>query len=490
MLSSLRTRLTLTYAVFVMLLFFLVALFLAREAVQLYARSQNEAIAAAAADIRRLADANPKQSFDSLAAQVHRTVERPGVRIIGVDGPPGFKIERPPVRIPEGSRGTYIKLQGTGGTRPSGPPRIPDDKRTTTDRLVFSIASLSGIRVQQISTNAGLFFVWPDISRLRGILAGYGVSMLVLLLVAGVLGWLIGNYLANQAVAPLVAVTGALRRVADGDFTPQSVATRERSEVGDLADAFNGAAAQIASAFDERRRVEEHIRQFVADASHELRTPLTVIVGYLDLLRRGALNDPQKRDRAFATLDVESHRMRVLIEKLIVLARLERPEPSELARVDIASVARSVAAAVEGIAGHAAIELRLDDGAHVLADEAEIHEALANLLDNARKYGENAPIEITVTRDGSHVVAQVIDGGPGIPEDEVPHIFERFYRGESRGEIEGSGLGLAIAQQATARARGRLTLRESRPGRTVFEIRLPAAPEHDAPAPSGELVLR
>ena len=491
MLRSLRTRLTLTYVAFVMLLFVAVALFLAREAVQLYARSQNEAIASAAADIRRLADANPKQTFDTLAAQVHRTVERPGVRIIGVDGPPGLKIERPPVHVPDGSRGIYIKMRnGAGERRGAGPPAQLEDKRTFTDRLMGSVANLSGIRPQQIATDAGLFFVTLDINRLRAILAGYAISMAVLLLVSGVLGWLLGNYLANQAVAPLVAVTGALRRVAGGDFTPQSVNTRDRSEVGELADAFNGAAAQIASAFDERRRVEEHIRQFVADASHELRTPLTVIVGYLDLLRRGALNDPQKRDRAFATLDVESHRMRVLIEKLIVLARLERPQPSQPARVDIASVARSVAGAVEGIPEHPAIKLSLEDGAHVMADEAEIHEALANLLDNARKYGGYAPVEISVRSEGSQVIARVIDGGPGIPAEEQTHIFERFYRGESRGEIEGSGLGLAIAQQATARARGTLTLRESRPGRTVFEIRLPAAPEHDTPAPSGELVLR
>jgi signal transduction histidine kinase len=181
--------------------------------------------------------------------------------------------------------------------------------------------------------------------------------------------------------------------------------------------------------------------------------------------------------------------MRMLIEKLIVLARLERPEPSRLVRVDLASVARSTAAEIEAIPGHPQITLELDDGAHVMAEEADVHEALANLLDNARKYGEGSSIEVRVTREGKVVVADVIDAGPGIPEEEKAHVFERFYRGAARGEVEGSGLGLSIAQQAVSRAHGTLSLRESRPGRTAFEIRLPTAPHHDAPAPPAELVL-
>ncbi|MBV8424916.1 MAG: sensor histidine kinase, partial [Candidatus Eremiobacteraeota bacterium] len=111
----------------------------------------------------------------------------------------------------------------------------------------------------------------------------------------------------------------------------------------------------------------------------------------------------------------------------------------------------------------------------------------ANLLDNARKYGEGAPIEISVKRSGAFVLARVIDAGPGIPEKDQAKIFDRFYRGDTRGEIEGSGLGLAIAVHAVARAHGTLRLIESRPGRTVFEIKLPVAP----PIPSeAELVRR
>jgi len=361
---------------------------------------------------------------------------------------------------------------------PGGPPPPPDGgDRAFGNRTIFSITNLIGIHPARIDTKNATFFISSDPDVFRSLLTSYAMIALGGLIVCGMIGLLIGRYLADQALAPMVAVTGALQRFAAGDFTPQRIDTQDRTEVGELARAFNGAASQVTAAFDERRRVEEYIRQFVADASHELRTPLTVIRGYLDVLKRGAFADPVKRDRAFATLDTESARMRALIDKLVVLARLERPQASQLERVDVAAVARNLAEAVRDVPGHPSVTLALDDGAHVLAEESELHEALANLLDNARKYGAGAPIEILVKRDGSFVIARVVDGGPGIPADEQSHIFDRFYRGAERGEIEGSGLGLAIAVHAVNRAHGTLRLIESRPGRTVFEIKLPAAPQ-------------
>jgi signal transduction histidine kinase len=207
----------------------------------------------------------------------------------------------------------------------------------------------------------------------------------------------------------------------------------------------------------------------------------------VDLLQRGALNDPAKRERAFETLQTETTRMRTLIEKLIVLARLERPEPSAPSRVDVAQVARNVAEMMRNVAPQSSILLELDDGAFVLAEEAELHEAISNLVDNARKYGDGSPIRVEVKRSDGIVSTRVTDAGPGIPSEDQPHIFDRFYRGSERGEIEGSGLGLAIAVQAVNRAHGTLRLIESRPGNTVFEIKLPVASQRE-PAPP-ELVL-
>lgn len=479
MLHTLRGRITFAYVAFVMILFLVVAAVLVREAVLFYVRSANDAIATAAGQIHVISAKNPNASFSDLTAEIHRSVERPGLRIVGFEHPPGLVFRRATMRITQqrpGSNAVYVPMPPLRRSAAPGPPPPPDTDRNSANRVLFSISNLAGIRPAHVETKNASFLISSDPNRLRAILTSYALIALAGLIACGALGLVIGRYLAAQALAPMVAVTGALQRFAGGDFTPQRIDTQDRSEVGELARAFNGAAAQVTAAFDERRRVEEFIRQFVADASHELRTPLTVIRGYLDVLRRGALADPERRDRAFATLDTESARMRALIDKLVVLARLERPEPSQLVRVDVAAVARNLAESTRAVPGHAPIALDLDDGAHVLAEESELHEALANLLDNACKYGGGATIELAVKRSGAFVIARVIDAGPGIPEEDQAHIFDRFYRGESRGEIEGSGLGLAISAHAVNRAHGTLRLIESRPGRTIFEIKLPAAP--------------
>lgn len=486
MLRSLRGRITFAYVAFVVLSFVIVAAVLANEAVQFYVRNANDAVTSTASQIQQIVNANPDASFQSMTADVGKLAPKPGIRIMGFEHPPGVSDAHPPgpIRFSQGRSTVFI---GMTPHNPGSSPPPPQDQRDSVNRVFFSISNLAGLHPARIDAPIATFFVTPDPARLQTLLTSYAVLFVTGLVLFAAMGLLIGSYLARQALAPMMAVTGALRRFASGDFTPQHVTTRDRTEVGDLAEAFNGAAAQVASAFDERRRVEEYIRQFVADAGHELRTPLTVIRGYVDLLQRGALNDPAKRERAFETLQSETARMRALIEKLIVLARLERPEPSTPSRVDAAQVARNVVDLLRNVSPQPAITLEVDDGAFVLAEESELHEAIANLVDNARKYGSGSPIRVEVKRTDGLVITRVTDAGPGIPAEDQPHIFDRFYRGTERGEIEGSGLGLAIAVQAVNRAHGTLRLIESRPGKTVFEIKLPLASLHEAPP--AELVL-
>lgn len=482
MLRSLRGRITFAYVAFVVISFVVVAAVLANEAVQFYVRNANDAVATTAAQVQSIVDANPEADFKALSSEVGRIAQKPGVRIVGFQHPLGDVDERPRGGFPAHGSMVFVPLPA-GRPAPAPPPQ----GRDATNRFLFSISNLTGLHPAHVDSRVASFVITPDLNRLQTLLTSYAVLFVTGLVLFAATGLLIGSYLARQALAPMIAVTGALRRFGSGDFTPQHVTTRDRTEVGDLAEAFNGAAAQVAAAFDERRRVEEYIRQFVADAGHELRTPLTVIRGYVDLLQRGLLNDPAKRERAFETLQAETTRMRALIEKLIVLARLERPEPSTPARVDAAQVARNVVDLLRNVSPQPSIVLDVDDGCFVLAEESELHEAIANLVDNARKYGADSPIRVEVKRTDGIVAIDVTDAGPGIPAEDQPHIFDRFFRGTERGEIEGSGLGLAIAVQAVTRAHGTLRLVESRPGNTVFEIKLPfASPREAAPA---ELVL-
>ncbi len=221
-------------------------------------------------------------------------------------------------------------------------------------------------------------------------------------------------------------------------------------------------------------RLEEQMRRFLADAGHELRTPLTVISGFVDVLARGGLDDPAIRERALRTLRTETHRMRRLVERLMALARLERPERAAAETVDVAEIARDAVAQVTA-ARHRDVDVRVTAGpALVLGDPGELHQAIGNLVDNALKYGADTPVTVDVGDDGEHVLVGVRDHGPGIPEREQPHVFERFFRGQDAASVEGTGLGLAIVERAAARAGGSVRLQSSAETGTSFTLVLPA----------------
>jgi two-component system OmpR family sensor kinase len=228
----------------------------------------------------------------------------------------------------------------------------------------------------------------------------------------------------------------------------------------------------VVLAFDERERAEQRMRRFLADAGHELRTPLSIVTAYIEVLRKGAVDDPQLRERAFSTLTTEATRMRRLVERLVALARLEQPETTQPEVVDLGALASDAVLAI-GAARGREVECAVESGAFVLADPADLHEAITNLVDNAIKYGAGSPVRVSVDHESDAVALRVRDHGPGIPAADREKIFERFYRGTEQQTVEGSGLGLAIATRAAKRAGGELSLERSGDGETVFVLRLP-----------------
>jgi len=226
----------------------------------------------------------------------------------------------------------------------------------------------------------------------------------------------------------------------------------------------------------QRQHTEMQMRQFIADAGHELRTPLTVIMGYLDLLRRGGVKGDQGTQQAYDSMLEESRRMRTLVEKLMLLARLERPpNAAKIGAVDLSELVHRVAAGLTPIAGD---RLRVeDDGMPVVvaADESELYEAIKNVVDNALKYAPQSTIGLEVRQDGQSACAVIADKGPGMDPQDVAHAFDRFYRGAARTEAEGSGLGLSIAKIAVERGGGTIAI-DSTPGRgTTVSLCLPLA---------------
>jgi two-component system OmpR family sensor kinase len=229
-------------------------------------------------------------------------------------------------------------------------------------------------------------------------------------------------------------------------------------EIGSLTVAYNEAAASVAGAMSERRETEERMRQFVADAGHELRTPLTVIGGYIDVLRRGAISEPTIAKQILGTMSIEKEHMRSLIDRLMRLARLDSETPPRAETIDVAELLRNQCEAARRLDDSRVIDYSVDGAKTIEADRAEIGEAIWNVVENALKYAPEAPIHLRAVRSNGSTLISVADEGPGMAESERIHAFERFYRGDQRGEITGSGLGLAIAKRAVERAGGTIEI--------------------------------
>jgi signal transduction histidine kinase len=349
----------------------------------------------------------------------------------------GLLFGAPPA--PAGSpppRGTGFLLR-TNGASGGLPPPMP-----------FNIATVNG----------GYVAFESSISLLLVSLIPYWRVVIVVAIVAMVLSWLVGRVFANQALRPINDLTESLNALARGDFTQRRFIAPGGDEIGTLTAAYNDAAASVAEAMSERRETEERMRQFVADAGHELRTPLTVIGGYIDVLRRGAVAEPTIARQILGTMSIEKEHMRNLIDRLMRLARLDSETPPRSETIDLAELLRSQCDAARRLDESREIDYSVDGADNLVADRTELGEALWNVVENALKYAPDAPIHLRAVRTNGHTTITVADQGPGMTESERLHAFERFYRGDQRGELTGSGLGLAIAKRAvgieSAPARG------------------------------------
>ncbi|MBC5829930.1 MAG: HAMP domain-containing histidine kinase [Candidatus Eremiobacteraeota bacterium] len=312
----------------------------------------------------------------------------------------------------------------------------------------------------------------PTSSLLVVTLAPYWKLISTIALVAIFLAWLLGRYFAKQALRPLNEVTGALRELARGDYAERRFMMKGGDEIASLTCAYNDATAQVVRAMEERSRTEQRMRQFVADAGHELRTPLTVISGYIDVLRRGAIAEPNLASTILATMSLEKEHMRNLVDRLMRLARLEGDGAPNTEAIDLSDMLASQAEAARRLNPKHEIDYRVDGDLTVAADRTELSEALSNIVENAVKYAPNSPVELRGYRQNGSTVIEVSDFGPGMSEMEKIHAFERFFRGDVRGEITGSGLGLAIAKRAVERAGGTIDISSTVGKGTTVSIRL------------------
>ncbi|QUQ69597.1 sensor histidine kinase [Kutzneria sp. CA-103260] len=304
----------------------------------------------------------------------------------------------------------------------------------------------------------------------------FGIALVVLVVA--------GQQVLRRGLRPLGDMASTAHTIASTDLTTNSVdlSVRVRGsgggvEVEELRSAFNVMVDHIDQSLTARSAAEQRLRQFVADASHELRTPLTSIRGYADLFAYAAANEPAERERHLARMREEAGRMSLLLDDLLLLARLDAAEtPLRPGPVDLVEIA--VAAADGFQAGRPDHPFTLEvepSSLPLVGDPMRLRQVLDNLLTNAAVHTDpGTPVWLRVRSEPGWAFVDVADGGPGITPENQAKVFDRFYRvDDSRTRHSGgTGLGLSVVLSLVTAHGGAVTL-QSRPGTTVFTVRLP-----------------
>ena len=300
----------------------------------------------------------------------------------------------------------------------------------------------------------------------------------------------VGTWFVRRELRPLRRVADTASEVASlplgrGDVViPGRVQdANATTEVGQVGLAVNAMLDHVETSLRTRAETEDRLRRFVSDAGHELRTPLASVRGYAELMRRGAAADPEAAAQAAARIEAAASRMGLLVEDLLLLASLDEERPLSQDRLELAPLVTEAVAEVSTTAPDHVWAADVPDGLStptVIGDASRLHQAVTNLLANARSHTPpGTHVTAVVGRDGDLAWVEVRDDGPGFPEDLLPRATERFARGDySRSRATGgSGLGLAIVKAVAEAHGGTLTVANAADGPgAVVRLTLPAAP--------------
>jgi two-component system OmpR family sensor kinase len=296
-----------------------------------------------------------------------------------------------------------------------------------------------------------------------------GITILIL-----VATWL----LVRRGMRPLERMGATARTIAASGLGSRVEPSNERTEVGRLGLALNAMLGQIERAFAEREVVEQRLRHFVSDASHELRTPLTSMRGYAELLQRNP--DMSREDVLLAVrrIEDETRRMGLLVDDLLLLARLDQRRPLDRGPVDLTSMINDAVSDARAADPDRIVLARVATPMVVTGDDLRLRQALANLVRNALVHTPaGSPVEVSLQALDGHAEIDVIDHGPGVPAAQRERIFERFHRADPLRSRDqgGSGLGLSIAAAVVSAHGGRISVDDTPGGGATFRVELPAS---------------
>ena len=369
----------------------------------------------------------------------------------------------------------------------NGPFQVPHPGGDSSDGLLLSLQTPTDCSSPPFNGYlAAITSYSTEHTTLSNLLTMIGVIAAIMI----ILGASIIFFLTGYMLRPLRDMATASQAIANGDLQQRVRLPQSNDEVGTLTMSFNQMADRIEHAFQAQQESERRTQRFVSDASHELRTPITSLRGFTEVLMRGAKDDPETTQRVLKLMKSEAERMTRLVNDLLTLARLDEGIPLRIQDVDLVDIAiegvkqaRKLAADDRKIS----LDLATQERLKVRGDSELLKQMLLILLDNAIKYGrpgEEGWIQLRMDRQNGSALIQVIDNGSGISPQDLPHLFDRFYRGQNaptgnnaansnKTSIAGTGLGLAIAQAIARAHHGNITAQSEPSKKTIFTITLP-----------------
>jgi len=327
------------------------------------------------------------------------------------------------------------------------------EKVLATQGKPFNLNSENDLHYRVIATSLpsgqGSVLVASSLENVSKTLKELGFLFLLISLLVLALVGLLARAFIRISLKPLSEVEATAAAIAQGDLSARLPEAKPTTEVGKLTTSLNRMLERIEESFAVRVESESKLRRFVADASHELRTPLTAIRGFAELHRQGAVSGEEKTKELVQRIEKESIRMGSLVEDLLLLARMDQTPELAKEPVDLDNLVHEVVASARAAGPDHPITVDLPEGDNfVLGDSTRIHQAVANLLANARTHTPSGtPIAVSIKQRESETTITVADKGPGLSHADQEKIFERFYRADTsraRTKGEGSGLGLSI----------------------------------------------
>ena len=276
-------------------------------------------------------------------------------------------------------------------------------------------------------------------------------------------------YFVRSIVEPLASITETARLIADGSYGVQ-IEKKFDDEIGDLTDTINDMSMKI-------KQSEKTQSEFISSVSHELRTPLTAINGWAETLQSGELTDPHDVQKGMDIIVSEAHRLTNMVEELLEFSRIEDGRFTlSVEPLDLKAEVEDAVYTYQKFFRREGIELTYQDCPEevlpISGDPERLRQVFCNLLDNAAKHGGSGKrIDVSVAQEGTEAVVRIRDYGPGVPQEELPFIKNKFYKGTSK--ARGSGIGLAVCEEIVTRHEGVLDIGNAQGGGCAVTIRLP-----------------